>query len=194
MIYLISLGANAEHSLYANSRRLAHVLGDLPGRVLAVSRLYRTSAWPPGNGPDFANAAAMVTFRGPPKRFLAELHRVEARHGRVRHRRWGARSLDLDLVAGDGLVRPDVATWRVWRDLPQATQARMAPEDLILPHPRVQDRAFVLLPLRDIAPGWRHPVTGRSVHAMCADLTASARLDVRLFRWPDGVVNTGRLP
>jgi len=77
-----------------------------------------------------------------------------------------ARSLDLDLIGWADRILPDKATVVRWMDLPPAQQMQSAPDELILPHPRVQDRAFVLVPLMDIAPQWVHPVTGQSVAAM----------------------------
>jgi 2-amino-4-hydroxy-6-hydroxymethyldihydropteridine diphosphokinase len=62
-----------------------------------------------------------------------------------------------------------------WRDKPLAQQMEQAPQELILPHPRMQDRAFVLGPLMDIAPDWRHPVSGRTVREMFASLPAGDR-------------------
>ena len=76
------------------------------------------------------------------------------------------RTLDIDLLALGDSVLPDAETQDNWRGLDPALQARRAPDRLILPHPRLQDRAFVLVPLADVAPGWVHPRTGQSVAAM----------------------------
>jgi 2-amino-4-hydroxy-6-hydroxymethyldihydropteridine diphosphokinase len=67
-------------------------------------------------------------------------------------------------------VLPDAATYQRWRDLPMAQQRSEAPDQLILPHPRLHERAFVLVPLCDVAPDWVHPVSGLSVAEMCAAL------------------------
>jgi 2-amino-4-hydroxy-6-hydroxymethyldihydropteridine diphosphokinase len=98
------------------------------------------------------------------------LHEVEAHFGRTRERRWGGRTLDIDLIAMADLVLPDLAGWTRWHNLPAARQAKEAPQTLILPHPRLQDRAFVLVPLMDVAPDWRHPVTGQTVAQMVQSL------------------------
>ena len=93
--------------------------------------------------------------------------------------RWQSRSLDLDLLAVESQVLPDSVLQAAWMDLPPEEQARRAPDRLILPHPRLQDRAFVLVPLAEIAPRWRHPRDGRSVPEMLAALPAAERSALR---------------
>nr|WP_281243827.1 2-amino-4-hydroxy-6-hydroxymethyldihydropteridine diphosphokinase [Jannaschia pohangensis] len=190
----MALGSNSRLNVMANARQIARVLRCLPGRIGVVSRLFRTPAWPPGSGPDFVNAAALVVSPMPSALFLARLHGIEARFGRVRRERWGARTLDLDLLGSGGLVRPDARVVRHWIDLPADRQIAEAPGQLILPHPRLQDRAFVLVPLAEIAPRWRHPVTGRSVAAMAATLSGARRREIRPVGPVDGVVNTNLRP
>ncbi|GAB4284711.1 MAG: 2-amino-4-hydroxy-6-hydroxymethyldihydropteridine diphosphokinase [Roseovarius sp.] len=148
-------------------------------RVLAVSGFYATPCMPAGAGPDYVNAAARLACADPPERLLARLHATEQAFGRARAGRWGGRTLDLDLLAADGLVLPDRATHDRWRRLPADDQMALAPDRLILPHPRLQDRAFVLVPLADVAPDWRHPVLGLSVRAMLRALPAGEVAQVR---------------
>lgn len=140
--------------------------------------MFSTPCFPAGTGPDFANAAAVATWHGDAAVALAALHRLEQDFGRSRSRRWGARTLDLDLIALDDLVLPDPATWAHWAGLAPDRQARETPDRLILPHPRMQDRAFVLVPLADVAPDWRHPVLDRTVAELCSGLPAAVRAEV----------------
>jgi 2-amino-4-hydroxy-6-hydroxymethyldihydropteridine diphosphokinase len=145
--------------------------------VLAFSRLFATPCFPAGAGPDYVNATAVLDV-GPevdPASILQRLHQVEAHFGRKREQRWGMRTLDIDLLALGDSVLPDPAMQDAWRTLAPEVQQREAPDQLILPHPRLQDRAFVLVPLADVAPDWVHPRTGLTVRQMLAALPAADR-------------------
>jgi 2-amino-4-hydroxy-6-hydroxymethyldihydropteridine diphosphokinase len=117
-------------------------------QVLAVSPFYRSEAWPNPADPPFVNAVAEVKTRLLPGELLKALLTIEKAFGRVRKRANEPRVLDLDLVDYGGLVSDA--------------------EQLMLPHPRMHERAFVLRPLADIAPHWRHPDTGEGVAALLA--------------------------
>lgn len=180
-ITLIVLGGN-EESVWGDAKETVQKamleVGFLSQTPPKCSALYTTAAFPAGSGPDYVNAAMAITTTMPPQDILAQLHRIEAAAGRVRTKRWGQRTLDLDLIAVGDAVLPDAQTHAQWRDLPLADQLRETPDQLILPHPRLQDRAFVLVPLYDVAPDWQHPVLGRTVAQLCADLTDAARAEV----------------
>lgn len=170
---LIAIGANISSRAGCPSRTIDAALQELgagPGRLEAVSRYYRTPAFPPGSGPDFVNAAAGLRMPGDAASVLARLHAIEAEFGRARPVRWGQRTLDLDLIAIDDTILPDPDTFRHWHGLEPDAQRQRTPDRLILPHPRMQDRAFVLVPLAeiigDLAPDWRHPVLRQSVPEM----------------------------
>lgn len=158
-VILVALGANLPGPDGAPARetcrKAAAELDLLPGlRLRALSRWFATSPVPPAPGaPDYVNGVALLEPNPgcptpDPARLLAALQGIEARFGRVRPYPNAPRTLDLDLLDLDGLLR--------------------AAPDPILPHPRLHERAFVLAPLCDLAPGWRHPLLGRSA----ADLLA----------------------
>ena len=133
-------------------------------RVARLSRLYDSPAWPDPAEPRFVNGVAEVETTLTPGELMARLHEVEARFGRVRGRRNAPRTLDLDLIDYDGRI----------------SEADAAP---ILPHPRAHERAFVLAPLLDLAPGWLPPVSGASGAAL---LNAAAAAGSLAFALEDG--------
>ncbi len=183
---LIALGANLPVDGQAPADTLRAALAALPGEgleVAATSRLFATPCFPPGAGPDYVNAAARLEAATDlaPREILAALHRVEARFRRTRDVRWGQRTLDLDLLAMGETLLPDAETATRWRDLPPEHQVGETPDRLILPHPRLQDRAFVLVPLLDVAPDWRHPALGLAVRELAARLPAADRESVRVL-------------
>ena len=124
-------------------------LAHLPGtRVLRRSRLYRTPPWGVQEQPPFLNAAVVLDTDLAPHDLLDALLAIEQRAGRVRAERNGPRTLDLDLLHMDGVQLDD--------------------ERLTLPHPRIAERAFVLLPLNDIAPDLLLPGQGRVAGLLAA--------------------------
>lgn len=148
-------------------------------RLRALSGFYATPCFPLGAGPDYVNAAASVTSDLDPQGILDALHHIEARFGRARKQRWGQRTLDLDLVALGDQILPNRETQDHWRALPIGEQARTSPERLVVPHPRLQDRGFVLVPLADVAPAWIHPILNRSVLQMLDDLPDADRAEIK---------------
>ena len=179
---LVALGGNISGvggSPAETLRAAMAALEDSALTVEAASRLYSTPCFPAGAGPDYVNSAAVLSGARSPEDLLSFLHAIEARFGRERRRRWEPRTLDIDLIAFGNAVLPDLATFLRWRDMPEDEQLRRTPEELVLPHPRLQDRAFVLVPLAEAAPDWRHPASGLTVREMKEALPAALISAVR---------------
>lgn len=170
---IIGLGSNLSHDQITPYEILQSALSQLlvgGVQTKAVSRFYITPCFPAGAGADYVNAVALLSTELTAPQLLAHLHKVEHAMGRERIERWGQRTLDLDLLAYGEQIAPDLAGYLHWRDLPLADQKTKAPQQMILPHPRLQDRAFVLVPMNDVAPDWRHPVSQQSPGQMLANL------------------------
>jgi 2-amino-4-hydroxy-6-hydroxymethyldihydropteridine diphosphokinase len=151
-VILIALGANLPSAAGPPAATLRAALTRLEERgvkIRSLSSFYESPAWPNPSEPVFINAVAAVKTTLQPVELLTLLHGVEMDFGRLRSTPNAARALDLDLLDYDGRVMADGVT---------------------LPHPRLAQRAFVLVPLGEIAPDWRHPVTGQGIAGMVAAL------------------------
>lgn len=180
-IALVAMGANDSDDPHQLVGRLEAALTECISpavSVRGVSRYYKTPCFPVNIGPDYVNAVAVLSTTLDATSLLQHLHAIEQSFGRERKLRWGTRSLDLDLLAFGGAILPDLATYQHWNDLPIEAQMSEAPTELILPHPRISDRAFVLIPLADVAPDWCHPVTGDSVRRMLDALPEAEKSSV----------------
>ncbi len=159
----IALGANLDHPDYGPPRRvLEAALEQLGRRGVAVRRVspwYRTAPVPASDQPWYVNAVAEVATDLAPDRLLALLHEIEDVFGRVRTAPNAARLIDLDLLDFSGEI------------------AAGGPGKATLPHPRMEGRAFVIRPLADLDPGWRHPRSGASIQALLAALPADQTIE-----------------
>ncbi|PJI92938.1 2-amino-4-hydroxy-6-hydroxymethyldihydropteridine diphosphokinase [Yoonia maricola] len=187
---LIALGSN-ENSAWGDAKetvqKAMHLIAAQSSGGAQISGLFSTPAFPAGTGPVYINAAMAIETALSPTDLLDILHEIEAKAGRKRIKRWGQRSLDLDLIALGACVFPNAQTHQTWRNLPLHDQQVMSPKELILPHPRLQDRAFVLVPMLDIAPDWEHPILRRTIAQLCADLPAELRAEATRLSDPDSL-------
>lgn len=162
------MGANLAGDAGAPDHMVREAFSRLQGlaRIAELSPLYQSPAFPPGSGPDFVNAVAWIDWDRTADSLLAELHKIERELGRERRQRWEARVVDLDLLALGDQILPDLQTQEHWRGMALADAKTLIPDELILPHPRLTERAFVLQPLSDLDPTWRDPVTGATIQAL----------------------------
>jgi 2-amino-4-hydroxy-6-hydroxymethyldihydropteridine diphosphokinase len=162
---IVALGSNLSSDAWgSSSHTLRKALDELivSGiQIERISRLYHTLAHSHAPQPNFLNAIVAVHTPLPAHALLRVLQRIEAAAGRKKAKietsrasKWRPRPLDLDIIDYNGVVY----NWAMTRPLPG--------ERIVLPHPRAHERAFVLRPLCDIAPGWHHPVFGLTAAAL----------------------------
>ena len=178
---ILALGGNLESRLGDPVLTLRQALEALKGeeiQLVKASHFFRTPAFPAGSGPDYVNSAALVQANHSPVELLEALHRIEAELGRVRTTRWGSRPVDIDLIAHGQDIAPSRAVFDQWQGLSLEDQQQKWPQELILPHPRLQDRAFVLVPMAEVAPDWVHPVFGKTTLEMLNALPENLRREV----------------
>lgn len=159
---VIGLGANLSSPRYGGPQEACEAaLGALHAAgvsVLRRSRWYRSAPVPASDQPWFVNAVAEVSTELSAADFLGLLHGIEQEMGRERRARDEARVIDLDLlIFGESVSGPG--------------------ESPVLPHPRLAERAFVVLPLAELAPDWRHPRTGQSLAAIVQALPVDQRAE-----------------
>ncbi|MEX0839371.1 MAG: 2-amino-4-hydroxy-6-hydroxymethyldihydropteridine diphosphokinase [Parvibaculum sp.] len=170
---LVGLGGNLATAAGGPRQTIEAALQMMPAfgiRVCERAPLYRTPALSTYVQQKYVNTVVEIESALPPATLLGLLHRIEVLFERVRRDRWGPRTLDLDLLDYRGMVIPAVG--------PRGPEAGVGPLPLALPHPGLAERAFALLPLRDIVPGWRHPMTGESVETLIGRLPAGALREV----------------
>lgn len=152
---LVGIGGNLPSAFGSPPQTFQSALRMLERRgvkVLGLSSLYVSPPWPAKAGPEFSNQVAIVDTGLGPGAFLKMLLGIEGLHGRVRTGLWAPRTLDLDILDFHGLITDF--------------------DHLALPHPWVEERVFALKPIAEIAPGWRHPISGRSAAEALAALSS----------------------
>ena len=183
--FLIALGSNiglAMSQPVAIIKRAIIELGKSDMNLVSLSRFYETPAFPTGSGPNFINSVVKVESKYSAHEILQELHKIENKFERQREFRWSARTLDLDLLALGEQVLPSRGVFQHWCDLPVSEQKEKIPTELILPHPRIQDRAFVLLPLLDVEPSWTHPILKKTVMQLYEELTDQEKKNMQIVQ------------
>jgi 2-amino-4-hydroxy-6-hydroxymethyldihydropteridine diphosphokinase len=151
---VIALGGNLPGAYPSMDLALAAAAARLPEAgftVRAVSRWWRSAAWPDPGDPPFLNGVVLASTDLEPEQALRALHRIEAAFGRDRKAPNAPRTLDLDLIAlGRSVLQGPPVT---------------------LPHPRAAERLFVMGPLAEIAPGWIHPALGETAETLASKAT-----------------------
>lgn len=154
---LIALGSSLAGRFGSREALLEAALDNFPAaglKLLKRSSWWRSASWPDPGMPDYLNGLALVETALSPQQTLAALRGLETAFGRRREAANAPRTLDLDLIAHGRVVLND--------------------PDLIVPHPRAHERLFVMGPLAEIAPDWRHPVLGKTAAELLLSATVGA--------------------
>jgi 2-amino-4-hydroxy-6-hydroxymethyldihydropteridine diphosphokinase len=155
---LIALGSNISGpwgTPFETLTRAVHHLNKVPIRVICVSSFIETKPFGKFNQPNFVNAVARIETALSAQSLIRKLHMIEREAGRRRRQRWGPRTLDLDIIDYKGEIK---------------RHKKNDPRALTLPHPAIAQRSFVLQPIAEIAPRWRHPVSKATASAMIQKL------------------------
>jgi len=154
---LIGLGSNVQGpwgSPRQTVEKALKALNQSPCGLIRASTLIVSKPFGVTDQPDFVNAVACIETTLEPEALMSHLHKIELDADRRRTKRWGPRTLDLDLLDYDGLIRSG------------AGQGGGHQLPLVLPHPGIAERNFVLEPIAEIFPDWKHPVLGLSAHEL----------------------------
>lgn len=187
---VVALGANCPGPWGKPNETIARALREIERAkigVTDVSPLYETAAVGAAHQPAYVNAVALLDTDLSPESLLRVLKRIERHAGRRGGRPWGPRTLDIDIVDYRGLVRH-------WRNR-KGRFAKAGPRPLILPHPLAHARPFVLKPLLDIVPNWRHPVLKQGVRDLWREVSRGREGRVlRRLQGPSCLPASGELP
>ena len=151
---LIGLGSNISGpwgTPRATVEKALNSLNQFPLRLMKASTLLATKPFGNMNQPDFVNAVVIIETALPPIALLARLHQIEKNAGRKRGRRWGPRTLDLDILDYKSRILKPYGKGKA---------------GLRLPHEGIPKRDFVLLPITEIAPRWKHPILNKTAKEM----------------------------
>lgn len=156
-VYLI-LGANLADKR-ENLLKAIELIGKQIGEVATVSSFYETAAWGNTNQPDFFNVALIAETELEPLKVLEEIHKIEAALGRKREEHWGARTMDIDILFYENEI--------------------ISLSNLVIPHPYIAKRKFVLTPLLEIIPNFVHPLLKKTIKSLdlsCEDNTGVKKI------------------
>lgn len=163
---LIGLGSNLTTEQFKSSKEVIEaalkLFADYGIDVIKISKFYETEPVPKSDQPWFVNVVASVATKYNASELLRKLHAIENELGRVRRERWEARTIDLDLLCYNKEIIPEEKKWLEVSKYPSYDQP-------IIPHSRLHERDFVLIPLLEISKEWKHPVLKKTALQMLTD-------------------------
>ena len=159
--YVVVLGSNLSSEFGNSAETLKKCLEEIKSNPsiesLLESKWYISASFLDKRDPRYVNVGIRFSTKLKPKKLLNFTSGLENKYGRKRQERWGPRTCDIDILLCDQLISPSKLIFKKWLNLNLSDQIRLVPNELILPHPRLQERTFFLKPLQDLQPDWIHP-------------------------------------
>ena len=159
--YILVLGSNLSSEFGNSGETLKKCVGELRSfqaiHSLRESKWYISSSFVNEREPRYVNVGVRFSTNLFPSDLLNFTSDLENKYGRKRQRRWEPRTCDIDIILCDQLILPSKFHFEKWLKLDLLEQTVLSPNELILPHPRLQERTFFLKPLNDLQPDWIHP-------------------------------------
>ena len=159
--YVVVLGSNLSSEFGNSAETLKKCVDEIRSNPsiesLLESNWYISASFLNKRDPRYVNVGISFSKKLKPIELLNFNSGLENKYGRKRRERWGPRTCDIDLLLCDQQILPSKLYFNKWLNLSLSDQIRLVPNELILPHPRLQERTFFLKPLIDLQPDWRHP-------------------------------------
>ena len=159
--YVVVLGSNLSSEFGNSAETLKKCVDEIRSypsiECLLESNWYISSSFLNIRDPRYVNVGISFSTKLKPKELLNFTSVLENKYGRKRRERWGPRTCDIDILLCDQLILPSKLYFEKWLKLDFFEQKELSPDELILPHPRLQERTFFLKPLNDLQPDWTHP-------------------------------------
>ena len=147
--------------------------------VIKQSPIYRTKSWPEGSDqPDYANMAILIEVQLDAQILLEGLQKIENAMGRTRDARWGSRVIDLDLLAYEDIILPNIT---LWHQVAENEDPAAFIEEATVPHPRLHKRPFAMIPFADVYPDWVHPVLQLTATEISAGMSGGKKQPLELY-------------
>jgi len=181
--YVVVLGSNLPSSFGNSAETLKKCLGEIRScpaiKSLSESNWYISSSFADRREPRYVNVGIRLSTNLKPIDLLKFTSDLENKYGRKRQSRWEPRTCDIDILLCNQLILPNKLYFEKWLKLDLSDQLRLSPSELILPHPRLQERTFFLKPLNDLKPDWIHPFLEMKAKEMLDSLPPNELENIR---------------
>ena len=184
--YIIVLGSNLSSEYGSSAETLKKCVAELKSFQAIQSQLeskwYISSSFVDKSEPRYINVGIKFSTNLKPKELLNFTSDLEIKYGRKRQKRWEPRTCDIDILLCDQLILPSKLCFEKWLRLDFFEQRELSPDELILPHPRLQERTFFLKPLNDLQPDWTHPFLDMKAKEMLDSLPSNELQNIEVMK------------